>query len=229
MIIVLPKSAQDLPVLYSAMPFLYKTVAMGFSRPGKNKLLMTPQKRKELEDRRTFLQQRLQATAFAEGSIVPFVEILQILKESHVQFGIVEFVNVRREWKIFLDEILSGSPFAAFGLNKVPRSNDNALINALLDRYPSTNPFRYVPGLPLMPYDTSLSSIIETYDAGREIVYFNYFAYPFVLELPLSHLKQVNETELFNSRHEDAVIFPKNKEWLIAYSLEEEWRHGKKK
>ncbi|HRP56261.1 hypothetical protein [Agriterribacter sp.] len=79
---------------------------------------------------------------------------------------------------------LSENPFAAFGLDKVPQSSDNALINALLDLYPSTNPFRYVPGLPLMPYDTSLSSIIETYDAGGEIVYFNYFSYPFVLELP---------------------------------------------
>ena len=108
MIIILSNSAQDLPVLYSAIPFLYKNCRMG----------------------------------------------------------------------------LSENPFAAFGLDKVPQSSDNALINALLDLYPSTNPFRYVPGLPLMPYDTSLSSIIETYDAGGEIVYFNYFSYPFVLELP---------------------------------------------
>lgn len=139
---------------------------------------MTPEKRNELEDRRTLLQQKLQATAFAESSIRPFVEILQILKESHVQFDITEFVNVRREWKIFLDEILSESPFTTYELNKVPQSNDNILINDLLDRYPSTNPFRYVPNLPLMPCGTSLSTIIEIYDQGGEMVYFNYFSYP---------------------------------------------------
>jgi hypothetical protein len=152
------------------------------------------------------------------------LEILQILKESHVHFNIVEFVNVRPEWKLFLDEILSENPFTAFELNKVPQSNDNALISELLDCYPSTNPFRYVPDFPLMPYDTSLCSIRETLDPGSEMVYFFYFSYPFILQLPLSHLKQVDEAELFNFRHEDVVIFPKDMEWLIAYSLEEEWR-----
>jgi hypothetical protein len=123
---------------------------------------MTPEKRKLLENRRTLLQQQLQATEFVESSIRPFVEILQILKESHVDFSIIEFVNVREEWKIFLDEILLENPFVSFGLNKIPQSNDNALINDLLDCYPSTNPFRYVPDLPLIPYGTSLKSIIET-------------------------------------------------------------------
>ena len=189
---------------------------------------MTPEKRKELEDRRVLLQQKQEAKEFVESSVRPFVEILQILKESHVQFNIVEFVNVRPEWKIFLDEILSEDPFAAFGLNKVPQVNDNSLINDLLDCYPSTNPFRYVPGLPLMPHGTSLSSIIETDNPGNETVFLSYFAYSFILELPLSDLKQVVETELFNSWNGDVVIFPKKKEWLIAYSLEEEWRYGKK-
>lgn len=189
---------------------------------------MTPEKRKQLENRRILLQQQLQATEFVESSIRPFVEILQILKENQVDFNIVEFINVRPEWKIFLDEILSENPFVAFGLNKVPQSNDNALINNLLNRYPSTNPFRYEPDLPLMPYETSLRSIIEMQDWKHEMVYLNYLAYPFILQLPLSDLKSVDEAELFNCWHGDVVIFPKNKEWLIAYSLEEEWRHGKK-
>ena len=186
--------------------------------------MMTPEKRKELENRRILLQQQLQATEFVERSIRPFVEILQILKESHVDFNIVEFVNVRPEWKLFLDQILSENPFATFGLSKVPQSNDNALINDLLNRYPSTNPFRYVPDLPLMPYGTSLRSIIETQDWEHEMVYLNYLAYPFVLELPLSDLKHVDEAEMFNFRYEDVVVFPKDMKWLIAYSVEEEWR-----
>jgi hypothetical protein len=188
---------------------------------------MTPEKRKELKNRRALLQQQLQATEFVESSIRPFLEILQILKESHVHFNIVEFVNVRPEWKLFLDEILSENPFTAFGLNKVPHSNDNALINDLLEHYPSTNPFRYVPDLSLMPYET-LRSIIETQHREHEMVYLNYLAYPFILELPLSDLKHVDEAELFNFRHEDVVIFPKDMKWLMAYSLEEEWRYGKK-
>jgi hypothetical protein len=185
--------------------------------------MMTPEKRNELENRRTLLQQQLQATKFVESSIRPFVEILQILKENRVDFSIIKFVNVRPEWKIFLNEILSKNPFATFGLNKVPQSNDNALINDLLERYPSTNPFRYVPDLPLMPYET-LRSIIETQHPKHEMVYLNYLAYPFILELPLVDLRHVDEAELFNFRHEDAVIFPKGMKWLIAYSLEEEWR-----
>ena len=170
------------------------------------------------------MQQRLQATEFVESSIRPFLEVLQTLTGGHVQFNLVEFVNVRPEWKIFLDEILSEKLFAAFGLNEVPQSNDNVLINELLDCYPSANPFRYVPDLPLMPYDTSLRSIIETQHREHEMAYLNYLAYPFILELPLSDLKQVNEAELFNFRHGDVVIFPKDRKWLIAYSLEEEWR-----
>jgi hypothetical protein len=185
---------------------------------------MTPEKRKLLENRRTLLQQQLQATEFVESSIRPFVEILQSLKKSHVQFRIVEFVNVREEWKLFLNKILLENPFAAFGLYKVPQSNDNALVNDLLNRYPSTNPFRYVPDLPLMPYETSLRSIIETQDWEHEIAYLNYLAYPFILQLSLSDLKHVDEAALFNFHHEDVVIFPKDMKWLIAYSLEEEWR-----
>jgi hypothetical protein len=190
---------------------------------------MTPEKRKELEVRRALLLQKQQATEFVESRVRPFIEILQTLKKNEVHFNIAGFFDVRPEWTIFFDEILSKDPFAAFGLNNVDRVNDSTLIHALLDSYPSANAFRYVPDLPLLYPDASLRFIIETYNPGNEIVYFFYFSYPFVLELPLSHLKQVDEAELFNCWHGDVVIFPKNKEWLLAYSLEEEWRYGKKK
>lgn len=190
---------------------------------------MTPEKRKELEDRRVLLQQKQQAAAFVENHVRPFVDILQTLKKDKVHFNIVEFFNVRPEWTIFFDEILSKDPFAAFGLNKANRVNDSALIHAFLDSYPSAHALRYVPDLPLMYPGASLRFAIETYHPGSEMVYFFYFSYPFVLELPLSHLKQADEAELFNFWHGDVAIFPKNKEWLIAYSLEEEWRYGKKK
>ena len=189
---------------------------------------MTPKKRKELEGRRVLLQQKQQATAFVESRVRPFIEILQTLKKNEVDFNIVEFFNISPEWSMFLDEILLGDPFAAFGLNKANRINNSALIHALLDGYPSHNPLRYVPDLPLIYPDAFLRFIIEADNPYDEMVYIFYFSYPFVLELPLSHLKQVDETELFNFWHGDVAIFPKNKAWLMAYSLEEEWRYGEK-
>ena len=86
---------------------------------------MTPEKRKELEGRRVLLQQKQQATAFVESRVRPFIEILQTLKKNEVDFNIVEFFNISPEWSMFLDEILLGDPFAAFGLNKANRINNS--------------------------------------------------------------------------------------------------------
>ena len=187
---------------------------------------MTPDKRSELESRRILLQQQQQAIDFVESRVRPFVEILQNLQHNKVPFSIVEIFNILPGWKLPLAKLLSQHPFASFGLDKVCWVNENAWIHHLLDRYPSHNPFRYVPGLPLMA-EASLSSITENNDATTGSAYLAYFTYPFVLQIELARLRQADEAVLFTGWHGDAVIFPKNMEWLIAYSLEEEWRFGK--
>lgn len=189
---------------------------------------MTPRKRKELENRRVLLLQKLQAKEFVETRIRPFIEILQVLEENRVPFKIVRMVNIPPEWKPFMDELLSESPFVLFGLDKVPQADDHMLIHELLDCYPSVHAFRYVPDLQSLPPGTSLRAVAAGRHTGDETIYFSYFAYPFVLEVALSGLTQADETELFNFWHGDAVIFPKNRAWLMAYSLEGEWRYGKK-
>ena len=188
---------------------------------------MTPDKRSQLESRRILLQQQQQAIDFVESRIRPFVEILQNLQQNEVPFNIVEIFNILPEWKMPLAKILSQHPFATFGLDKIAWVNESILIHQLLDRYPSANPFRYVPALPLMAGDASLSSILQNIDATPGSVYLSYFTYPFVLQIELAHLRHLDEAELFNAWHGDAVIFPNNMQWLIAYSLEEEWRFGK--
>lgn len=189
---------------------------------------METEKRKELEGRRAALRENLKAREFTGRSLLPFIEILEELVKHQVDFQVVKFVNFRPEWEAFIDEALSEAPFEPFGLAGVPRSEGNPLILGLLDAYPSVNPFRYVPDLPLYPCGTSLASIIEEH-GDAETVYVSYLRYPFILQLGLAELKKTDESQLFNFWHEDVVIFPKDQKWLMAFSLEDEWRYGRQK
>lgn len=189
---------------------------------------MTPQKRKELEIRRSKLQEKIEVASFVEKYIHPFVEILQVLKDRQMDFRIATFTNIPSEWNNLLDNTLSENPYALYELNKISRASGNPVIHQLLDHYPGQNAFRYVPDLPLLPPGIGVESFYEIIPSQNDWVYLYYFAYPLLLELYLPDIKKADIEDLFNLWHGDAIIFPKNYEWLLAYSLEEEWRYGKK-
>lgn len=71
-----------------------------------------------------------------------------------------------------------------------------------------------------------LQSIIKQQRFEAQEVYLYYMRYAILLQVNLHHLSRVASEELFNFYHGDAIIFAENLDWLIAYSLEDEWRAG---
>ncbi len=189
---------------------------------------MDQAKRKELEERRTNKQLFHKLQEFVSTDIAPALELLNHLQESGSAYKIVRLVNIPREWEPHLFEILSSPKYAAYRFESIPTSFENKLVMEVLDSYPTTNPFRYVPDLPRFENsNSSVKQIAETLMLEDQEVYLYYFSYALIIQVSLFELLNINTELLFNWWDGDTIIFPSDKKWLIAYSLEEEWYAGK--
>lgn len=190
---------------------------------------MDKTKRKELEKQRIQLQLFHKVQEFVSGDIDPALELLNKLYESRVLYKIVTLVNILPEWEPHLRETLSGPQYSAYRLENVPTSSENKLVKEVLNKYPTTNPIRYVPDLPQIKASISpVKEITESLKLQDQEVYLYYFQYALIVQVSLFELSGIATESLFNWWHGDTIIFPTNTNWLIAYSLEEEWYAGRR-
>lgn len=192
---------------------------------------MTPKKKQILEEKKQKLKCEIAFKNFEQSSILPFIEILEEVKKLEIEYEITEICYIKNEWKDMIQKVFEKTPFINYHLSKISISNDNPLIEKLLDLYPNTNPIRYVPNLPVVAkYESDnskvLKSLIKNNLLTDQHVYLYYFQYAFLLKINLSALAEKAIEELFNFFLGDAVIFPEDYRWIIAHSLEEEWQFG---
>ena len=109
-------------------------------------------------------------------------------------------------------------------------------MDKLYDRYPSINHLRYVPSLPkFADYGAASSEKIRdglqkaaaSLGLSNQRVFLSHLRYAPVIEVSLFDILEHDHKGLFNLWHGDAVIFPSDLSWLMAFTLEEEWYAGK--
>lgn len=193
--------------------------------------MMSPDKRRILQEKKEQLRIQIVFDEFVNRSILPFLEVLEALQDLGIGFQVVMLRCVPKEFLGLLSEYFKVGPFLKYNLSQIEISTDDRCIEQLLETYPNTHPLRYVPDLPVVgligdspavvfPEIMSINQI-ETHK-----VYLCHLKYAFLLEVNLQDLAQNADWTIFNIWEGDAVIFPKDFSWIIAYSLEEEWRFG---
>lgn len=194
---------------------------------------MTPGQQNTLQQKKQQLQLQIQFKAFLESFITPFIAILENFSEHKINHRVVLARCIPQEFKALLSVEFTTNKFEKYKLSKIKISTEDAEIEHLLESFPNTHPLRYVPDLPIVEQEndrptTILKSIINSAGLPKQQVYVCYMNFGFLLKVDLHDLSEKATDDLFNIWLGDAVVFPKNQEWLIAYSLENEWRFGRK-
>ena len=176
---------------------------------------------------KTRLQQKLKAQAFFEDKIAPFAELFSVFGKSGVGFQVAAWVGLEEEWCPHLSAKMQELPYY---FKKEDNSKPVELLDGLFEQYPSLNALRYVPPFEKMEIETSenpLRKIVEQLQLEDTEVYVYFLRYAPLLQMKLYDIFRIDQDEMFNFWQGDVVIFPKDKTWLIAYSLEEEWYGGR--
>jgi len=199
---------------------------------------MQPNKRQELEERRRQLQIKHAADEFVTSSLEPYIEILEHLKKREVAFEVIRLMYLQHDWKPHLENLLNQAPYKSYGFHSahVTCTELGVTMDQLYERYPSINPLRYVPALtkveryrmaPTDQVQNGLAIAVTALALPDQKVFLYYLKYTPLIEIDLAELSRHADDELFNLWHGDAVIFPADLSWLIAFTLEEEWYAGR--
>lgn len=196
---------------------------------------MENQIRLELESRRFVMQLLLRLKEFVTRDIDPFLELMNDLNKRRITYQIVELVGVLPEWSSYLKVLFSKSPYKNYGFLKVQFEFEktHSLVAEFHNKYPSTHIFQYKPNVPQI---SSLSNTQETFNhiltnmhLVDQKVYVYYFKYAVVVEIFLHQLLKADGDILFNTWRGDVVIFSSNFDWVIAYTIADNWYAGYKK
>ncbi|MGV4413334.1 MULTISPECIES: hypothetical protein [unclassified Chryseobacterium] len=194
---------------------------------------MNPDRKNQLLAKRAQLQNRIRFNEFVENRIVPFLEILDELQNLEIEHSIISFRCIPPEFHELLRRHTQTEALEKYKLAKVEITTEDTTVETVLEKYPSINPFRYVLDASVVGYgnlpDEALQEIQETQQFKEEKVFVYWLKYAFLLEIDFKDLVKRANDDLFNSWHDDAVIFPKDYSWLIAYTIEDEWRVDKNK
>jgi len=194
--------------------------------------------RAKLEHRRQRLQVKIKAETHIERYIQPVQEIFDYLRRQNVAHQIAGFVYIPAEYHLYIEQTLTQAPYNAYGFQPDHLQNPSIekLIDRVFDRFPSINQFRYVPDLPeYANYNGSqpknglrdgLKHVTQALDLQDQPVYVYYLNYGIVLQLSLATLSSHEHEDLFNTWHGEVMIFADHTDWLIAFTLEEEWLAG---
>lgn len=189
---------------------------------------MTPDQRKKLEEKKANLQLQIQLNEFIQDRINPFIEILEILIALQIKHQVVKLRCIPQKFHQPLKVFIENNPIAKHLPADITITSEDSEIEEILVQYPSANPFRYVSDSPTIGYgnlpNEILSELLEAQHLGEEKVFICWLTYAFLVEINLQELSERANTDLFNFWYSDALIFPKDNNWLISFSLEDEWR-----
>lgn len=201
---------------------------------------MDNDKRSALEQRRQHLQIKIQAEAYIKLHIKSARELFDDLHQQQISYRIVGLVNTPLEYHNELIHTISQPTYRAYGLQEKHLKNAKIekQLDQLFEKYPSVNPVRYVPNLvkyadycgslPLeSEFRDGLSKTVQALGLIEQHVYVYYLQYTLVLQVSLAALCANDHEDIFNTWHGEVMIFADQNDWLITFTLEEEWLGGR--
>ena len=196
--------------------------------------IMNPERHQQLLEKRAQLQLRIRFNEFVKECILSFIALLDELQHLEIAYRVVELRYSKAEFQPLLMALFETETYTRYGFSKhkIFIDDDDTPITKLIEKYPSRHSSRYFPNLPIIDVQvedpkTVLQNAIKDYKLSQTLVYMCWILYPFLLEVPLDEVAHKATNELFNSWHEDVVIFPKDYSWvLVCHSFESEWLFG---
>lgn len=194
---------------------------------------MTPEQQSTLNEKRKLLQQQLQFKEFFSQYIAPFSEVLESLNLLKINYQVVLARCIPKEYQHLLIEQFNLGEFKKYNLSEIEITSEDEILERLFKIFPNKHALRYLLDFESIKIDfdypkTILNNIIHSEHLTEQQVYLCYLGFGFVLQIDFQDLSDKVSDDIFNTWHGDTVIFPKNQEWMIAYSLENEWRFGRK-
>lgn len=184
--------------------------------------------RNRLEEKRAELQKRLRFEEFLDERVKPFLEVLGLFKLLDIKYTVLSSRCIPLEFQELFLEYLRSDGLSPNNLRQIPIAGEDAAVETILEIYPSVNPLRYVLDAEIIAFDSSpaeaLKKIVKNNHLIDDKVSVCFLNYAFILEVHFKELVEKADDELFNTWLGDVLIFPRSSSWLIAYSLEEEWR-----
>lgn len=186
---------------------------------------MDQHNRSALAQKKAELQRRLQASAFYRQHVADWLELPNLLQQHSVPFEVTGFYWPQE----FVSELPQqlADPETGRYLADRPLIADieSRLFSGLEQRYPSTNPLRYVPDMPYrIPCEpdahAALQQIIGKHPPGT-MVHFFYSRYAPELRVDLADI--LSNAALFFSLPEDCCLMTSAYQWILCRTLEDEW------
>lgn len=200
---------------------------------------MDTSKRQALELRRKEFLLRMEATEYIEQRISPSLDIFAYLQQQQVDHRIAGFVHIPSEYKPYFKQAIAQPPYSDynFEISHLETASLQALVEHLANRFPSVNPLRYVPDLtkyadyysppPGEVVRDGLQKARRALDLVEQEVYVFYLHPGLVLKFSLDILCMHDHEELFSTWIGEVMIFSDEGDWLITFTLEEEWIGGR--
>lgn len=201
---------------------------------------MDDNKREILEKRRLALQVKLLAKTYIDKHIAPTQGILDYLRREGVEYQIAGLPFVPVEYQPYIMEVITQPLYNDYGFRPVHLQCAalEALLDGIFERFPSVNPLRYVPDLPqyadchAAPLQNGcrdgLEKVVQALGLEEQLVYMHFLHCGLVLIASLQELGAHDHEDIFSTWIGEVVIFPAQLDWLIAFTLEEEWLGGRK-
>ena len=185
----------------------------------------------KLLQKREQLQTRIKFDDFVKLYVDGLIEILREVQLLEIHYKIVSWRCVPKEFYSLLAEYIIKDAFLRNNVEETELFSDDSTIEKLLKLFPSVNPLRYVPDLPIVARGTEISALLPTlfksYEINNSTVYFCWLKYPAIVEMDISEFTELANDEILGFWHGDLIVFPKNFTWILTYSIEDEWRFGK--
>ena len=200
---------------------------------------MNTNKRQLLAQRREQLQNKLEAEQHINSYLEPALEVLDYYKQQAIDYRIVALLSVPQAYQPHVAQCIQEQPYQQYGfaVDKLQATGSEKLLGQLWEKFPSTNEFRYVPDLPRFadyrgaaPAETQrdgLQRAVQKLALSEQSVYLYYLHYGLLLEVQLGQIGRHDTEELFNTWHGDVLLFSETTDWLIAFTMEDEWYGGK--
>ncbi|MHC8947522.1 hypothetical protein [Sphingobacterium hungaricum] len=193
---------------------------------------MDHHQKSKLELLRNNLQRKLRIENEVKTSISSWIEGYDYILDHDIEHRLLSLAIVHEEEEkaIWLEILHRDYPSYYFKAENLLPGNWSKFYRNVDNSYPNTHILRYVPDIPKVcdaPSDPELGirEAIAALQLTNQKVLLYYLNFSPILELNLDDLQNHAEY-FFYMGNDNAVIVPETLEWMIFYSLEEEWFAG---
>jgi hypothetical protein len=185
------------------------------------------EKKNILSEKRRQLQLKLNAQELVERKIVyHWLEVFEAIKQSGINYQIEYLCIVSEEIHPYVLQAVEDLNNPEFNEGLVRKDSETEM-DAFFRKYPSIEPLKYIPDLPVLTDSDNLNFVFEQANEqigfGNESVYFLSPDWWPVLKLNWQDIKQQG-AEIFANTPLPFLFTDKSHQKILFKSLEDEWR-----